>query len=228
MNGKTVADCRRPLRRDGVEFVQTGGMRPRQEQRLDKRIVSVFRLAKLVGEREELCLIRNISAGGLKAEVFSRKAEGDAVAIDFGDGQPRAARVRWAQDECIGLAFDEEINVARTLTQVPAPGDRRARRLRLMLEVGAFVLLPGQRKECQLIDVSQGGAKIRTRLKLEVGDRARLEIDGLAVISGMVRWVRDGHVGIAFASPLPYRDLARWLIAPTASNDAAAPAAVAG
>ena len=211
-----MANGRQRTERSNFEFVQTGGLRPRREQRSDKRVVSVFRLAKLIGEQEELCLIRDISAGGLKAEVFSPKTEGEAVAVDFGDGQLHAAQVKWTQDDCVGLAFDAKINVARTLMQVPAPGDRRARRLRLMLEVGAFVLLPRRRVACQVIDVSQGGAKIRTGLRLGVGDRVRLEIDGLGIISGMVRWVRDGHAGIAFPAPLPYRDLARWIATPTA------------
>jgi hypothetical protein len=218
MSGKVVADSRWQLQRGDFEFVQAGGMRPRREQRSDKRIVSVFRLAKLIGEQEELCLIRNISAGGLKAEVFSPKAEGDMLGVDFGDGLPQPAQVRWVEDECIGLAFDEKINISHTLTQVPAPGDRRARRLRLLLEVKAFVFLARQRRECQLIDMSQGGAKIRSNLRLEIADRVRLEIDGLGILSGVVRWVRDGHAGIAFVTPLPYRELARWVGSATAGS----------
>jgi len=211
MTGKSVADSRWRLIRTAFGFVQTGGLRPRPEQRSDKRIVSVFRLAKLIGEQEEFCLIRNISTGGLKAEVFSPKAPGDAVAIDFGDGRPQPAEVRWVKDECIGIEFDEKINVARTLMKVPAPGDRRARRLRLLLEVDAHILVARHRRECQLIDLSQGGAKIRSRLTLQVGERVRLKVAGLGTLSGVVRWVRDGHAGIAFITSLPYRELAQWI-----------------
>src|SRR3954471_10221076 len=103
-----------------VEFVQTGGVRPRRELRSEARVVSVFRLAKLVGAAEELCLIRNISAHGVKLEVFSPKTVGEAVAVDFGDGVARPAEVRWVRDDCIGLSFGEAINLAETLASVPA------------------------------------------------------------------------------------------------------------
>lgn len=220
MGGKAVADSRWRMVGRAHEFVGSGGLRPQREQRSDNRIVSVFRLAKLIGEHEEFCLIRNISAGGLKAEVFSSKVPGDALAVDFGDGRPQRAEVRWVSDECVGLAFDKKINLVDTLTQLPAPGDRRSRRLRLLLEVQAHVLLNRQRRQCQLIDVSQGGAKLRTGLKLWMGDRLRLEIPGLGVLSGTVRWVRDGHAGIAFTMPLSYRALARWVAVPAAANPA--------
>ena len=53
------------------ELVQTDGVRPRREQRPETRVVSMFRLAKLFGAGAELCLIRNISAHGLKLELLS-------------------------------------------------------------------------------------------------------------------------------------------------------------
>ena len=71
-----------------------------------------------------------------------------------------------------------------------------------------------QRHECQLLDVSQGGTKIRANLDLELGDRIRLDIEGLGNLAGTVRWVRDSHAGIAFAVPVPYRELARWIASP--------------
>ena len=48
-----------------------GGPDPTGEadRRSHERFVTVFRLAKLIGAREEFCLIRNVSAGGLKAEA---------------------------------------------------------------------------------------------------------------------------------------------------------------
>jgi len=194
-----------------VEFVQTGGVRPQREQRSETRVVSVFRLAKLVGSGEELCLIRNISAHGVKLEVFSPKTVGETVAVDFGDGIARPGEVRWVGDDCIGLSFGEAINVAETLASVTAPGDRRARRLRLLREVAAALRFQRALSDCQLIDISQGGAKIRSQALLEPGNRVSLEIVGLGKLDGSIRWVRDGHAGVAFAPTLPYRQLARWI-----------------
>ncbi len=208
---RTAAAAQPAIDATQVEFVQTGGVRPRREQRSEARVVSVFRLAKLVGAGDELCLIRNISAHGLKLEVFSPKTVGEEIAVDFGDGLAQPAEVRWVSGDCIGLAFGNEIDVAQTLASVPAPGDRRARRLRLLREVGADLRFRREHSDCQLIDISQGGAKIRTTTLLAPGDHASLKVDGLGTLVGSVRWVRDGHAGIAFATALSYRQLAGWI-----------------
>jgi hypothetical protein len=227
--GHAVSSERKPAGRQPagqarqVEFVQTGGVRPLREQRSEARVVSVFRLAKLIGASEELCLIRNISSHGLKLEVFSPKTVGEDLAVDFGDGVARPAKVRWVSDDCIGLAFDDEIDVAETLARVAAPGDRRARRLRLMLEVGAGLGFRRALSDCQLIDVSQGGAKIRTATVLAPGDHVSLEVEGLGTLAGSVRWVRDSHVGIAFATALSYRQLAGWIASASVPATAVAP-----
>ena len=94
---------------------------------------------------------------------------------------------------------------------MPAPGDRRARRLRLLLEVPAILRFQRALSDCQLIDISQGGAKIRTQTLLAPGDRVSLAIEGRAPVDGSVRWVRDGLAGIAFAPSLSYRQLASWI-----------------
>lgn len=219
--GKAVADKRWRMVGGAFGFVEAGDLQPRREKRADKRIGSVFRLAKLIGQQEELCLIHDVSDGGLKVEVFSAKAPGETLAVDFGDGHLRRAEVKWARDEWVGLAFEEKIDVAHTLAQAPAPDDRRARRLRLMLAAEAEVLLNRERRDCQLIDVSQGGAKIRASLRLVIGDRVRLVIAGLGTLTGTVRWNHGRHAGIAFTAPLSYRELARWVTMPAAERDAA-------
>src|SRR3954469_26048412 len=55
------------------------------DRRSHERFVTVFRLAKLIDNREEFCLVRNLSAGGLKVQVFTPKVVGDRISIDLGD-----------------------------------------------------------------------------------------------------------------------------------------------
>jgi hypothetical protein len=190
----------------------TRGRGIRRERRGHKRVTTVFRLAKLLGDREELCLIRNVSASGLKAEVFSSKSIGERLAIDFGDRQPQPARVAWVEDGYVGIAFDDHIDVVHTLENVPAPGDRRARRLRFLVALAGFILVGRRYAGCRLIDISQGGARIRTDAALEPGDRVRVTVDDRDALVGTVLWTRDGDAGIGFAAPLAYRELAGWIV----------------
>src|SRR5580700_10460059 len=75
---KAQLDHSQPAEAPAAEEVAPG-----PDRRSETRIMTVFRLAKLSGARDELCLVRNISGSGLKAEIFSPKAVGDEVAIDF-------------------------------------------------------------------------------------------------------------------------------------------------
>jgi PilZ domain-containing protein len=181
------------------------------DRRSHERFVTVFRLAKLIGGREEFCLVRNVSAGGLKAQAFSPKAVDDRLAVDFGDEQLLPARVAWVDDDNIGITFDDQIDVARMLSKAPPPGRSRARPLRLTIELDMLVTIGKSEETCHLIDISQGGAKLEMSSAPNPGDRITLEIEGLGKLSCVVRWTRKGNVGVAFPGQLPYRQLAAWV-----------------
>ena len=187
-----------------------GAERPR-ERRRHKRFTTVFRLAKMVGEREELCLIRNVSASGLKAEVFSAKSVGERLAIDFGDHNPQSARVAWVTDGYVGITFDDHIDVAHTLSSGPTRDDRRARRLRFLVRLAGYVMAEQGRADCMLVDISQGGARIRTDAVLERGQHIRVAVRGHGTLAGRVLWMKGGDVGIGFFAKLAYRELAEWI-----------------
>jgi len=181
------------------------------DRRASERFVTVFRLAKLIADREEFCLVRNVSAGGVKAQVFSPKAVGDRISVDFGDEQPRPARVAWVEEDNIGLSFDDQIDVGRALSKAPPPGRSRARPIRLVIELDAVATIDKVPESCRLLDISQGGAKLAMERTPYPGDHMTLEIEGLGKLNSVVRWVRRGHVGVAFPGQLPYRNLAAWV-----------------
>ena len=183
----------------------------RRERRKHKRFTTVFRLAKMVGEREELCLIRNVSASGLKAEIFSSKSVGERLAIDFGDHKPQPARIAWIEDGYVGIAFDDHIDVTHTLGNVPALNDRRARRLRFLVDLAGCITLGRERIDCVLIDISQGGARIRTDAPLELGQNIQIAVKGHGILTGTVLWTKNGDAGIGFLGKLAYRELAEWI-----------------
>lgn len=204
---RTSRDHKRPVLAGGDDVA----LQAAEDRRTHERFVTVYRLAKLIGEREEFCLIRNISAGGVKAEAFSSKAVGDRLAIDFGDEQPRPARIAWVANDNIGIAFDERIDVAQALSKAPPPGRSRARPIRLLVEFDAVLETAGSREICRLVDISQGGTKIRMEFAPAVGAKIVIDVEGLGAIPGVVRWARKGAVGIVFTTPLSYRQLASWV-----------------
>jgi hypothetical protein len=58
------------------------------ERREDERFVTILRVGVLVIEgRRELCLIRNISAGGLMAHVYSPVEPGQRVVVELKSNQ---------------------------------------------------------------------------------------------------------------------------------------------
>jgi hypothetical protein len=181
------------------------------DRRSHERFVTVFRLAKLVGEREEFCLVRNLSSGGLKVQVFSPKAVGGRVSIDLGDEQPLPARIAWVDEENIGLSFDDQIDVARALSKAPPAGRSRARPIRLSLGLDALVKVGKSQEPCRVLDISQGGAKLAMASTPNPGDHVTLEIEGLGRLNSVVRWIRQGNVGVAFPGQIHYRELAAWV-----------------
>jgi hypothetical protein len=187
------------------------GTSPTKDRRGAERILTVFRLAKLLGPPEEFCLIRNVSSGGLKAEVFSPKTVGEALMIEFGDNLPHAATVKWVDGNFMGVAFDEAIDVPHALAKVSPPGRRKSRPLRLLVEREAVLAVPGARHQCRVLDISQGGAKIVTGSMLDVAEQGVLEVEWLGKIPATVQWVRGDNTGIAFGDPVPYRTLASWV-----------------
>jgi hypothetical protein len=184
---------------------------PTSDRRSHERFVTVFRLAKLIGDREEFCLVRNVSAGGVKAQVFTPKAVGDSIVVDFGDEQPLSAHVAWVEDDNIGLSFDARIDVGRALSKAPPPGRSRARPIRLTIGFDIMAMIDEGAEPCRLLDISQGGAKLAMERAPYPGDQMTLEIEGLGKLNCVVRWTREGQVGVAFPGQLPYRNLAAWV-----------------
>jgi hypothetical protein len=52
------------------------------------------------------------------------------------------------------------------------------------------------------MNVSRSGAMIGYPESLNIGERVRLRILDRPAVSGFVRWVRDGRIGLNFDTPL--------------------------
>lgn len=201
--------------------LQTGfslsGEVPGYEERRDgDRVVTILRVGVLVVEgRRELCLIRNVSAGGLKAHVYSAVAVGQSVAIEFKSNEQTAGRVVWVEDGEAGIAFEKRVDVAELLAN-PArlrngwkPRLPRVEIDRLgTLRVGARTYWVVAR------DISQGGVRLEIDQPLDAGEQAVITLDRFRPLAGTIRWQRGRHCGVRFNAAVPFDELIEWLRQP--------------
>lgn len=184
-----------------------------RERRENQRHMTILRVGTLfVQNRRELCLIRNISAGGLMAHIYSRVDVGDIVGIELKTNQQLGGRVTWVDGSNVGIKFAEPIDVEELLaSQSCLENGWRPRLPRVevdrlaTLRVGARVYGVGIR------DISQGGVKLETDQPLPQGEDVVLTLDKLPPVHGVTRWCGGGLCGVSFNQVIPFRDLMAWL-----------------
>jgi len=187
---------------------------PTMERRSDDRSkISVYRSAMLRWEGyEALCLIRNISPGGLMGKLHTSLPLDQPVTVEIRSGNEIAGRIAWSADGMVGVQFEEKIDVLEVL-HAPVHGEpgltQRMPRLRICCPVS--LVAEGMRVSANLIDVSQGGVKIEADF-LREGEEVTVGVHGLEGRRGVVRWAHDGRAGIAFLAAIPFDTLAKWAL----------------
>lgn len=183
------------------------------ERRGAKRHMTILRVGTIhIDERRELCLIRNISAGGLKAHIYSCLTLGQRVAAELKTNQRIDGRVSWIEGSTAGITFDAPIDVEEILNnQVELENGWRPRLPRVEIDRLATVRAGSRLFGVNTRDISQGGVKIETDHPFEVDEEVVLALDGFRPLHGTVRWYEDGLCGIGFNHVLPFRELMDWL-----------------
>lgn len=180
----------------------------------EARVTTILLIGKLISPHGEgLCRIRNLSNGGLMAEVHVPLEKGNPVQIELKAGDRLSGQVRWSRERRIGIAFDEPVEVgtllARTTMRTLAHGLARAPRF--AVDCSIELRCGGRRHAGRLINVSQGGARLQADFKPERDQLLNLAIPGLPEKRGGLRWARDGILGLAFVEPLAFEELGCWL-----------------
>jgi hypothetical protein len=183
------------------------------ERRRDTRHITILRVGTiLVDGRRELCLIRNISAGGLMAHVYSQLRTDQPLEVELKTHQRVAGRVSWCSGSNIGITFDEVVDVEDLLachTELDNGWRPRLPRVEVdrlgTLRVGARVHALNTR------DISQGGVKIELDEPLEPGAEVIVSLDKLRPLAGVVRWSGEGVCGVSFNQVIPFQELIAWL-----------------
>ena len=183
------------------------------ERREGDRYVTILRVGILVIEgNRELCLIRNISAGGLMAHVYSPVEPGQRVVVELKTNQHIEGVVHWVRGSDAGIAFDTRVDVSQLLAN-PAVLDNgwRPRLPRVEIDRLATMRVGARTYWVHTRDVSQGGVKVDTDQPLEVGAQVVITLENLRPLAGTVRWQNGRACGVAFNALLPFEELIAWL-----------------
>lgn len=190
-----------------------------------KRSSLMLRAAKLLGENGEyVCLIRDVSETGTKLRLFHAPPPETHLFLELANGDRHAMERVWHRDDHAGFRFSCSIDVERFIRE-EAGFPRRP--LRLRLHHAARVTIEGAEGDVQLVDMSQHGACMAAGRRLAIGQKLRLDVEGIPARVGFVRWRRDDRHGLVFQQAFRLDELARYALGlqPFASSpDTAVPA----
>ena len=180
------------------------------DRREGERHLTLFRVGSItIGDRRELCLIKNISAGGMMIRAYCPIAAGTPLSIELKSGQPVTGTASWVQDHNVGVEFDEKIDVIAILS-ASAEGPR-PRMPRIEVDCIACVRDGANIYRLPVCDISQGGMKVKGDVAIEHGCDLSVSLPGLEPQPAALRWRQDGHFGISFNRLVPLAQLVAWL-----------------
>ena len=180
------------------------------ERRDDERYLTLFRVGTvMINDRRELCLIKNISSGGMMIRPYCKLAVGDKVSVELKRGEQIPGLINWVRQDSAGIKFNERIDVIELLaTSMEGPRPRMPRvEVRCIASVRQGANVYGMRAH----DVSQGGVKVESDRDLEVGGDVLVTLPGLPSKDAVVRWKQGRAYGITFRRLIALAELVEWL-----------------
>lgn len=191
------------------------------ESRVAPRISLMLRAAKLVTPGGEfLCILRDVSATGIKARLFHALPPAGPLELELGSGERFALEPVWERDDHAGFRFAAgEIDLAGLVDEA---GALPKRQLRLKLDLPVELASGGMVRTGTLRDLSQHGALIELDHFLALQQLVRVRADGLPERHARVRWRRGKAHGLVFHDGFRMDELAQ-LVARLQGLDRAAP-----
>ncbi len=198
---------------ESTAFSFSSDVPPPPDRRRNQRHVTILRVGKLITSRsQELCLIRNISAGGLMLHVYSPRKVGERIEVELKTGHRLRGAIQWAHDANVGVRFDEKVNVGDVLAN-PTVLDDGTKPRAPRLDVSCHATLRAGAQICRVgvRDISQGGMKIATDRTFAPDEQVVVTLPGFRPMAATIRWCDDGFAGIGFNQLLPFDELTHWL-----------------
>lgn len=182
------------------------------DSRADERLLATLPVAKVVADEwQDLCRIRNITAGGLMAETASCHEAGVPLLVELNSNQRICGNLVWTRDTIIGIRFDQNIDIREILANRRPRVGFRPRPARLDIQCSATIKIEGLYHKVEVQDISLGGIKVRLRDRESIGKDVLVTVESLRPVKGTIRWHREGMAGIVFQQALTFEEVAEWL-----------------
>ena len=180
------------------------------DRRDEKRHLTLFRVgAMTIDGRRELCLIKNISSGGMQIRPYCALQENAPLIIELKTGMAVPGRVSWVEGSSAGIEFDEPVDVLEVLA--PSDSGPRPRMPRVQIDCHATIRDGAVLHRLRVCDVSQGGVKLQGSAELAPSSDLAVTLPGLPTQAAALRWTGDGYIGLTFNKLLALPELVEWL-----------------
>lgn len=178
-----------------------------EDLRAAPRFTLLIRSAKLVADNcEYLCIIRDVSASGVRLRVFHAMPAQIQMTLELSSGERFLVERVWEREDHAGFRFSDPIDVHRFIAEA-SPYPKRA--LRLRMEFPAILTADKVSLPAQVHDFSRQGARIETNQLLAIGQQVKLQAKGLPEIIGNVCWRSTPAYGLVFQNTFTFEELAK-------------------
>lgn len=180
------------------------------DRRADERHLTLFRVGSIIlADRRELCLVKNVSAGGALIRAYCELETGLRLKIELKEQLPIAGRVGWVRGTDAGIVFEEQVDIIELLKS--SGEGPRPRMPRVEVSCVGFVREGAKLNRMVVHNISQGGLSIECANALSVGADVMVTLPGMAPQGAIVRWNDGKRYGIGFITLLPLAGLVNWL-----------------
>ncbi|HEY6048009.1 MAG TPA: PilZ domain-containing protein [Sphingomicrobium sp.] len=180
------------------------------QRRESERHLSLLQVGALVlDDRRELCLIKNVSAGGMMLRVYSGIIAATRVTVELKQGESLSGTVRWVNGDTVGVTFDSPIDVLALLA--PPTEGPRPRMPRIAISCTAWVREGAEVYRTRATNISQGGICVEGSAALTLGAAVVVSLNGFEPLRGIVKWHEGDAYGIGFNRVLRLQELVDWL-----------------
>lgn len=180
------------------------------EQRVAPRSSLVLRAAKVICQSGEyLCVVRDVSATGVGLRFFHAVPPEPRIFLEAANGRIHPIERVWARESDAGFRFATEIDVDEFIAE---RGDAPHRPIRVRLNRPALVTVDGRDGHAALVDISRTGARIEADRYWPIEAFVRLEVSGLPLCFGHIRWREGTAHGIVFQNVMPLAQLAQHIL----------------
>lgn len=118
-------------------------------------------------------------------------------------GKPVSTAVRWYTEKSLSLKFMTAVNLGAFSASIDRFREGMQRPGRAQVDLPAQIVAGATAMPCTILNISGGGALVRTPAPFRPGQSVMLQSELLRPMGGYVRWRKDGRLGIMFNRMLP-------------------------